>query len=542
MPPKRRNPVIVSDDSDDPSYSDDSSEVSDTDSNSVIIEIDSEPSSDNPSPSDSPAPVRRSKRTRKEPNSRQLRQKVAKKLGMQPEAIRELENKLKEVMCKVHSDEPSIDEILDSRFSLADKTDLLLWYEIYKTSEPMSILWYELRKKVIYKYKALDAKYSKYTMQEIQHLTERKKSLGLSKTCHELKLRILGMEAEDKTVKTIYQKYKLMKRSTDEEKVKYEQWLHTALAVPYTAIKLYPFPLTQTNRFLLKVKDRLDAEFYGMRKVKDQFLEFLNIRITNPRAKRCNLGLIGPPGTGKTKLAQIMAEVLDFPFEEIKMGGLDDVSMLKGDRSVYIGAEPGMIVRALIRWGVKNGVLLFDELEKYASSSISSALLQILNPDQKFHDKYLEGIDIDLSQIWMVYSMNTLPEDDALRNRLHCITMDGYSLPEKIIIARDHVLRKALENIGKSPGDIDIPEGAMRYLINTKTDTNDSGMRSIERIVYGLVNRIHLLNTVNCPNKFDFSFEWAKRIRYPVRVSVEMIDKLAGCNADISVSMQNMFI
>ena len=173
----------------------------------------------------------------------------------------------------------------------------------------------------------------------------------------------------------------------------------------------------------------------------------------NPNMKKTNLGLIGPPGVGKTSIARLISEIMDWGFEQISFGGIDRSDFLKGHEYTYVGAQPGAIVKALQKMGHKNGILFLDELEKISKKpDITAALLHLVDQTQnsEFKDNYLGDISIDLSKIWFIGSMNNIPTDSAFADRWWIIRVNGYRDSEKKEIIKSYLLPKALKNMNQN--------------------------------------------------------------------------------------------
>ena len=288
--------------------------------------------------------------------------------------------------------------------------------------------------------------------------------------------------------------------------------------------------------FLKNVTNSLNTELYGMKYVKEQLLLFLNSKLTNPNMKGCSLALVGPPGVGKTTIARHLAEVMKWPFEQISFGGAGSSDFLKGHDYTYVGSRPGEIVRCLSRMKYKNGILFLDEYEKVSENKdIASSLLHITDFQQnhEFQDNYLSDIKIDLSQLWFIYSMNELPKDTALRDRLFVINVPAYSHEDKANILTNFVIPKTLRNINLQSNDVYVDEKSARYIVNA-ISPDESGIRSIEQHTKDIVNKINFIimnqdSDGNLPEEFNFmSFDTKNmnKLSYPVELTIDLFDRL----------------
>lgn len=235
--------------------------------------------------------------------------------------------------------------------------------------------------------------------------------------------------------------------------------------------------------------------------------------------------------THNTRIARIVADAMDYPFEQISFGGVSGPEFLRGHDYTYIGSKPGMIVESLSRMGVKNGVLFLDELDKATENKdVCATLLHITDPVQnhEFRDRYLSELTIDLSKIWFIYSMNNLPSDLALKDRLHIININGYTVKDKVIICNNYLLPKALENINRNPGDIYASTETLYYLINRVCSSYDKGVRNIERVINDICSKIHFLvcnqDENGNLNLGKISFDLGVKMSYPVELTINMIN------------------
>jgi ATP-dependent Lon protease len=254
-------------------------------------------------------------------------------------------------------------------------------------------------------------------------------------------------------------------------------WLDWMVAVPWVKE-------TEDNTSLSEAKAVLDAEHYGLEKVKERLLEFLAVRQLNPNAKAPILCLVGPPGVGKTSLGKSVAKALGRTCERISLGGMKDEAEIRGHRRTYVGALPGRVIQSLRRAGTKNPVIILDELDKIGNDfrgDPASALLEVLDPEQNssFRDHYLDA-PFDLSRVLFIGTANTEdPIPAALHDRLEIIRLHGYIEEEKLAIAEQHLQSRLREANGVAEGHIAFTPAMLQHLV--RSYTREAGVRSLER-------------------------------------------------------------
>ena len=301
-----------------------------------------------------------------------------------------------------------------------------------------------------------------------------------------LKLKIdeskMPAEAREKTEQEL-QKLKMMSPMSAEATVVrgYIDWM---IAVPWSK-------RSKVKKDLAKAEIILNADHYGLERVKERILEYLAVQSRTNKLKGPILCLVGPPGVGKTSLGQSIAAATGRKYVRMALGGVRDEAEIRGHRRTYIGSMPGKLVQKMAKVGVKNPLFLLDEIDKMSSDmrgDPASALLEVLDPEQNnaFSDHYLE-VDYDLSDVMFVATSNSMNIPGPLLDRMEVIRLSGYTEDEKLNIAKNHLLDKQISRNGLKAHEITVEDSALIGII--RYYTREAGVRSLEREISKLCRK-----------------------------------------------------
>ena len=305
---------------------------------------------------------------------------------------------------------------------------------------------------------------------EAAELEERIKSTKLSKEAHEKAM------AELKKLRTM--------SPMSAEATVVRNYLDWMLSIPWKK-------KTKISRDIVKAEKVLDADHYGLDKVKERIIEYLAVQSRSPKIRGPILCLVGPPGVGKTSLGKSIAKATGRNFVRMSLGGVRDEAEVRGHRRTYIGSMPGKVVQGMKKAKSSNPLFLLDEIDKLGADwrgDPSSALLEVLDPEQNgtFNDHYLE-VDYDLSDVMFVTTANSLRMPQPLLDRMEIIRIPGYTEDEKVEIAKRHLIPKQTEANGLKAGEWSISEDALRDLV--RYYTREAGVRNLEREIGNLARK-----------------------------------------------------
>ena len=308
----------------------------------------------------------------------------------------------------------------------------------------------------------------------------------------EAKIKEAGMtkEAEEKCLSEL-KKLKMMPPMSAESTV-VRNYIDTLLELPWKK-------KSRVSKDIAKADLVLNADHYGLEKVKERILEYLAVQKRMDKLKGPILCLVGPPGVGKTSLGESIAKATGRKYVRMALGGVRDESEIRGHRRTYIGSMPGKILQNMAKAGVKNPLFLLDEIDKLGSDfrgDPASALLEVLDPEQnnKFADHYAE-VDYDLSDVMFIATSNSLNIPTPLLDRMEIIRLSGYTEDEKINIAMQYLVPKQMKHNGVKEGELVVEESAVRDII--RYYTREAGVRSLDREIAKICRKVVMQITLS---------------------------------------------
>ncbi|PJO77704.1 endopeptidase La [Neisseria brasiliensis] len=298
-----------------------------------------------------------------------------------------------------------------------------------------------------------------------------------------IKAASMSKEAQEKALSEL-KKLKMMPPMSAESTV-VRNYIDTLLDLPWKK-------KTRVIKDIAKADLVLNADHFGLEKVKERILEYLAVQKRSDKLKGPILCLVGPPGVGKTSLGQSIAKATGRKYVRMALGGVKDESEIRGHRRTYIGSMPGKIIQSMIKAEVKNPLFLLDEIDKLGNDfrgDPASALLEVLDPEQNnaFSDHFVE-VDYDLSDVLFIATSNSMNIPSALLDRMEIIRLSGYTEDEKVSIAMQYLVPKQMERNGVRDGEMVIEESAVRDIV--RYYTREAGVRSLDREIAKICRKV----------------------------------------------------
>ncbi len=350
-----------------------------------------------------------------------------------------------------------------------------------------------------------------------------------------LKIKILKSNIPISTKATIMEKIKSFDEMTPHESGygKMKKYLNRLSRVPFGNYVEMPIKKTDTHKkidtFIKESYKCLDNAVYGQTETKMKIIQIMAQWISNPNSVSSVIALQGPPGVGKTSILKHgLAKALKRPFSFIALGGATDASFLEGHGFTYEGSMYGRIASILMETKCMNPIIFFDELDKISETKHGEEIVGILThltdstQNSTYHDKYFEGIDLDLSKALIVFAYNDEKKiNPILKDRILTINVKGFTVKEKIEIAKNYLLKEITENIGLKKEDINISDELLTHIINNFT--SEQGVRDLKRCLETIVLKLNLMRYT------DMSLDYRlKDITFPITLTKESTNKLLG--------------
>ena len=446
----------------------------------------------------------------------------------------------------IQNDDPDLEKILTSKIRFKRKKEIFEWYYIYRYSFPNSEDRHLLKKEICDKLDQYKEEYKEFVknkekFKEMEKLEKKSNDLTI------LRQKLLSMDIDSENQNILMMKlFELQNREyKDEEYYKLFHWFKSALDLPFN--KIIPLDYQKTSDLFQKMKTKLDEYLYGMDKVKEQIMLYVHNKIQFPFSCTQPLGLVGPPGVGKTSIALAVSSILNIPFAQISMGGVTNSDFIKGHDYTFVGSKSGEIAQSLIKLKCKNGIIFLDEFDKICESKdIVNSLLHIFDTSQnnRFQDNFFGNLRLDLSNIWFVCSMNEIPTNEkALSDRIFFIEVPGYTVKDKQSIVKNYILPKSLKNLRMESTDIVLSDDIVMEIINY-IDSDESGIRLLKQAIETMISKVAFLKS--CQDNVQVSFELPKKyypITFPFHIRSDIVPiLLKDFNRKTNPSIQYMYV
>ena len=345
------------------------------------------------------------------------------------------------------------------------------------------------------------------------------------------KLMLLDVDLETKSY--IIDKYDNTERMSGSDNAKNIAWLKTVANIPYGKYKGLGVSAGDSaekiSEFFKNVKNKLDKSILGLENVKQEILEFVARKITNPSGKGHVLALCGVKGVGKTKIIKSLADALDLPFYQINFGGLNDVSILTGHSETYVGAKPGKMVEIVNNAQYMNPIIYLDELDKMSmgkSREINGILTHMLDEEQndKFQDNYLSNVNINLSKVFFVIAFNDITKvDEIVSDRMTIIYVNSPSLEEKVKICQEKMIPEIVDSVNfKNDYIIRMDKEMIEYVIFNKIN-KEEGVRHLKKTIEKIMYKLNYDILINNLEKLKIEKEDDKNV---VMITKKYIDQV----------------
>lgn len=320
---------------------------------------------------------------------------------------------------------------------------------------------------------------------------------------------------------------------------KIQQWVDGLSTIPFGKFAAPIVTLDQGRSavfsFLKQANTFMNNSIFGHKEAKAQILEYIAQYITNPRSNGKCLALQGPPGNGKTTLVRNgIAKAIGRPFAQISLGGANDVSVLTGHDFTYEGSQCGRICSILRETGIMNPIIYFDELDKVSTTHKGDDIYNFLchltdfSQNHVYHDKYYDGIDLDLSKAIFIFSFNDITKiNPILMDRLHVIQTKGFNTVEKSSIAKDYLIPDLMKDIGLKMEDICFEDDVLVDIINTHC-RDEQGVRKLKRILEGMLTKLNILQFSKLEEEsIDLPYD-IPGLTFPLTINHKIVSKLVA--------------